>query len=214
MAIDLYYLSGSPYAWRVWLALEHKGIPYALKTLSYDAGDFKDPAFGRLNPRRRVPVIVDDDFALYESAAIVEYLEETQPGEPRLFSADLRQRSIERRMVREADQYFATALEHLVDEVLFTPQERWSEDKIAAAYAEMKEELALWEQLIAGDYLAGRLSAADYTLFPELALARRIAQRKPGLASPDLVGPRMTAWMQRMEALPVVQRTWPPHWRR
>ena len=213
MAIVLYYLSGSPYAWRVWLALEHKGIPYELKTLSYDAGDFKDPAFGRLNPRRRVPVIVDDGFPLYESAAIVEYLDEKQPGEPRLFSADLRQRAIERRMVREADQYFATALEHLVDEVLFTPKERWSDDAIAAAYADVKQELALWEQLIAGDYLAGPLSAADFTLFPEIALARRIAQRKPGLASPDLLGSRMTAWMQRMESLPAVQRTWPPHWR-
>jgi len=213
MAIVLYYLSGSPYAWRVWLALEHKGLPYELKTLSYDAGDFKDPAFGRLNPRRRVPVIVDDGFPLYESAAIVEYLDEKQPGEPRLFSADLRQRAIERRMVREADQYFATALEHLVDEVLFTPKERWSDDAIAAAYAEVKQELALWEQLIVGDHLAGPLSAADYTLFPEIALARRIAQRKPGLATPDLLGSRMTAWFRRMEALPVVQRTWPPHWR-
>ena len=34
MALAFYYASGSPYAWRVWLALEHKGIPYELKTLS------------------------------------------------------------------------------------------------------------------------------------------------------------------------------------
>jgi glutathione S-transferase len=214
MPIVLYYLSGSPYAWRVWLALEHKGIPYELKTLSYDAGDFSAPEFARLNPRKRVPVIVDDGFSLYESAAIVEYLEEKQPGEPRLFSADLRQRALERRMVREADQYFATALEHLVDEILFTPQERWSDERIAAAYAEVTQELSVWERLAQGEYLAGALSAADYTLFPEIALARRIAQRKPGLATPDMIGPKISAWMQRMEALPVVQRTWPPHWRR
>ena len=94
-----------------------------------------------------------------------------------------------------------------------TPQERWSDEGVAAAYAEVKRELSLWEQLIVGDHLAGPLSAADYTLFPEIALARRIAQRKPGLATPDLFGARMTAWIQRMEALPVVQRTWPPHWR-
>jgi len=30
MALTLYYLSGSPYAWRVWLSLEHKGINYDL----------------------------------------------------------------------------------------------------------------------------------------------------------------------------------------
>jgi len=65
MALTLYYLSGSPYAWRVWLALEHKRIPYELKAMSYDAGDFKRPDFLALNPRHRVPVIVDDGFALY-----------------------------------------------------------------------------------------------------------------------------------------------------
>ena len=81
MALTLYYLSGSPYAWRVWLALEHKGIPYQLRSMSYDAGDFQKPEFAALNPRRRVPVIVEDDgFALYELAAIVEYLDEKSQG--------------------------------------------------------------------------------------------------------------------------------------
>ena len=61
--------------------LEHKGMPYELKSISFDAGDFKKPDFLALNPRHRVPVIVDDGFALYESAAIVEYLEDKQPGE-------------------------------------------------------------------------------------------------------------------------------------
>jgi glutathione S-transferase len=37
--------------------------------------DFRNPEFAALNPRRRVPIIEDDGFALYESAAIVEYLE-------------------------------------------------------------------------------------------------------------------------------------------
>ena len=213
MALTLHYLSGSPYAWRVWLALEHKRIPYELKTMSFDAGDFKRPEFVALNPRHRVPVIVDDGFALYESAAIVEYLEDKQPGEPRLFAAELRQRAVQRRMVREADQYFATALEHLVQAVLFTPAERWSEERIDAAYGDIKQELAVWETMIAGDYLAGPLCAADFTLFPEMALVQRIGKRKPVPAAAELFGPRMSAWMSRMESLPVVQKTWPPHWR-
>jgi glutathione S-transferase len=71
MSLTLYSLSGSPYAWRVWLALEHKRIAYELKNVSYDAGDFKNPSFRALNPRARVPVIVDNGFALYESAAII-----------------------------------------------------------------------------------------------------------------------------------------------
>src|SRR6202035_149299 len=108
---------------------------------------------------------------------IVEYLEDRQPQEPRLFSVDLRQRAVQRRMVREADQYFAPALEHLATEVLFTPRERWWKEKIDAAGAEIMDELARWESAIAGDYLSGTLSAVDFTLFPQIALVQRIGSR-------------------------------------
>jgi len=212
MAITLYYMSGSPYAWRVWLALAHKGIAHELRAISYDAGDLQQDWYAALNPRRRVPVIDDDGFTLYESAAIVEYLDDKWPGLPRLFSADLRQRAIERRMVREADQYFAEALEHLVQAVFFTPPERRDQAKVDAAWDAMRKELGAWETLIRGDFLAGSLSAADYTLFPEIALGWRIDERNPGLVSGALLGPKLAAWAERMKALPVVRKTWPPHW--
>jgi glutathione S-transferase len=213
MALAFYYASGSPYAWRVWLALEHKGISYELKLLSFDAGDLQKPEFLALNPRHRVPVIVDEGYALYESAAIVEYLEDSRPGEPRLFSAELRQRALQRRMVREADQYFAEAMERLVEGVLFTPPERWSEERIEAARADVQKELAFWETAITGDYLAGPLSAVDFALYPYVALVQRMAKRKPDLIAGDLGGLAISTWIRRMEALPVVRKTWPPHWK-
>lgn len=80
MSIILYYGSGSPYAWRVQLALEHKALPYERKVLSFSAGDTRKPDFLALNPRHRVPVLVDADFVLYESNAIVEYLDEAYPA--------------------------------------------------------------------------------------------------------------------------------------
>jgi glutathione S-transferase len=213
MAFTLYYASGSPYAWRVWLALEHKGVSYELKKVSFDAGDLGTDAYAALNPRKRVPVIVHDGFALYESAAIVEYIEELWPDAPNLFSRDLHRRAVERRMVREADQYFAEPLELLVGEVLFKQAESRSPHRIDEAYTRMKQELDFWETRIEGVFLAGDLSAADFTLYPEIALARRIGSRNPGLEPRGFIGANVAAWMSRMEALPVVQRTWPPHWR-
>jgi glutathione S-transferase len=213
MAVTLYYGSGSPYAWRVWLALEHKQITYELKTISFDAGDLKKPELTRLNPRQRVPVIVDDNFVLYESSAILEYIEDRWTGGPRIFSADIHKRAIERRMVREADQYLAEALERLVDAVLFTPEKDQSAERITAAAAAMQKELSFWEATVSGDYLGGTLSAADFTLFPEVALALRLGKRKPDLVPADLLGPRMTAWYRRVEALPITSKTWPPHWK-
>jgi glutathione S-transferase len=181
MAFTLHYASGSPYAWRVWLALEHKRVPYELKLLSFDKGDLATPAFRALNPRGRVPVLEDEGFALYESAAIVEYIEDKHPGEPRLFASDIRERALQRRLVREADQYFADALERLVTAVLFTKPEERSPERIARTCEDLRKELAFWETALTGDWLAGPLSAADFTLYPELALVLRMASRNPGL---------------------------------
>ncbi|PWS34003.1 hypothetical protein DFH01_27090 [Falsiroseomonas bella] len=213
MPLTLHYLSGSPYTWRVHIALAHKGIPHALRPMSYDAGDFRASEFAALNPRRRVPVIEHDDFVLYESAAILEYLEDIAPTPP-LLAADPRRRAIQRRMVREADQYLATHLEELVEAVLFTPPDQRDPEKIADAQSCLRAELAFWETLIEGDFLAGDFfGAPDATLYPLVALARRIASRNPGLMTPEnLAGPRIAAWMARMEALPVIRATWPPHW--
>ena len=87
MALTFYCGSGSPYAWKVWLALEHKAIPYELKVLSFDKGDTKATEFRAINPRGKVPTVVDNGFAIWESGPIVEYLDEAYPQRPLLPSA-------------------------------------------------------------------------------------------------------------------------------
>jgi glutathione S-transferase len=201
MAVNFYYASGSPFAWRVWLALERKGIPYHRKTLSFDAGDLKTPEFVALNPRRKVPVLVDDDFALAESAAIVEYIEDRWPDGPALFAHEPRKRAIQRRMVREADDYLAPAGTRFAR----SPSEETAND--------LKQEFALWEGAAAGDYLTGELSAVDLTVYPFMALFVRIAGKRPDFVKNDFIGPRLSTWMDRMDALPSVQHTRPPHWK-
>ena len=212
MALTFYYGSGSPYAWRVWLALEHKRTPYELKMLSFSAGDLRKPEFSAVNPRQKVPAIVDDGFALYESVAIVEYLDERYAG-AKLFPGDIRRRALVRRLVQEADQYYALAMEKLVDQILFTPQEKWNADEIAEGKRGVTQELVRWETLVQGDYLAGELSAADYTMYPLVALSLRMDKKSPGLDLRSGIGPNVSAWMKRIEALPYLQKTWPPHWK-
>src|ERR1043166_8931830 len=111
MSIRLYHGAGSPYGWRVWLALEHKNLSYDLRTLSFSDGDLKKPEFLALNPRGKVPVLVDDGFVLYESAAILEYLEDRYRDAPTLLSPDAQTRALARRLAHEADTYFAAAME-------------------------------------------------------------------------------------------------------
>ncbi len=212
MPLAFYYGSGSPYAWRVWLALEHKRIPYELKVMSFSAGDLRKPEYLAINPRHKVPAIVDDGFAMYESTAILEYLDEKYAA-PKLFPGDVRQRALARRIVQEADHYYADAMDELVDQVLFTPPDKWDADKITKGRHTVAQELVLWESLLRGDYLAGELSAADFTLYPLIALTLRMEKKKPDLDVRGMIGAKVTAWMKRIEALPYFQKTWPPHWK-
>lgn len=212
MALRFYHGGGSPYSWRVWLALEHKRIHYEQKILSFDAGDLRQPEYTAINPRAKVPAIVDDGFSLYESAAIVEYLDERYDETPLLFPGDAAQRALIRRMVREADQYLANPLEELATAIFSTPRAAWQPESIARAAEEFGRELDFWDTAIVGETLAGELSAADFTLYPLIALALRVERRKPDLGISQRIGPRLGAWMRRVEALPFFARTWPAHW--
>ncbi|HVO04591.1 MAG TPA: glutathione S-transferase family protein, partial [Candidatus Cybelea sp.] len=80
MAITFYFGSGSPYAWKVWLALEHKGIPHEAKRLTFDPDQTKTPEFLKINPSGKVPALVDGDARLYENAAICLYLADKYPA--------------------------------------------------------------------------------------------------------------------------------------
>jgi len=82
MSLTFYYGSGSPFAWKVWLTLEHKGIAHEAKRLSFDKEETRSPEFLKVNPRAQVPAILDDGFALAQSNAICEYLEERYPDKP------------------------------------------------------------------------------------------------------------------------------------
>lgn len=214
MALTFYYASGSPYAWRVWLALEHKQLVYEHKVMSFSAGDLRTPEFLAINPRHRVPAIVDDGFALYESQAILEYLDERYPAPPSLFPGDLRQRALIRRIVQEADQYLIVAFDPLMDQIFFTAQDKWDQTAIEKARVKVAEELRVWEDIPLGDFLGGtEPSAADFAAYPHLALGLRLEKKKADLDVRGAMGPKLRAWMQRVEALPYFRKTWPPHWK-
>jgi glutathione S-transferase len=212
--IHFYCGSGSPYAWRVWLALEHKALPYELHVLSFSAGDLKTDAFRAINSRGKVPAITDGDFALAESAAIVDYLEDAYPhaGQP-LFPATPQARGIARWRIREIDEYVAHALEDLVAQILFGTGEP-DPAKIAAARDAFVTELGAFERATQSPFLLGSVGAVDFTLYPLIALVLRMQDRKqPDLAVRERIGPRLRAWMAQVESLPCFARTYPPHWK-
>ena len=215
MSITLYYGSGSPYAWRVQLALEHKALPYERKVLSFAAGDTRKPEFLALNPRHRVPVIVDGDFVLYESNAIVEYLDEAYPGRGgALFPGDARRRAHVRRLISETDDYFDKAVEPVIDYALAQDPATRDEKAFAKGKEAVVENYALFAKAMLGDFLAGPLSAADFALYPLVAFLDRCRVKLPDFDASALLPPPMAAWKARVEALPYLPATIPPHWQK
>jgi glutathione S-transferase len=221
MALTFYYGSGSPYAWMVWLALEHKRIPYDFKLLSFDAGDTKTPEFLKVNPRAQVPAVLHDGYAVFESAAICEYLEESFPQSP-LLPKDARARATVRRLVLEAQHQMPKAGEELMEQTLYRPKDQPEDPaKIAAAMDKMAAELARWEGYLTqgtgglkgGDYLAGAVSLADFALYPFVRILRRLQHRMPHVKAGDRVPKGLQAWMGRIEAAPYYEKTVPPHWK-
>jgi GST-like protein len=76
--IDL-YTSPTPNGWKASITLEELEIPYEVKPIRLDKLEQKEEWFLKLNPNGRIPAIVDrdnDDFAVFESGAIMVYLAE------------------------------------------------------------------------------------------------------------------------------------------
>ena len=79
MTIKLHLFPPSPRAFKVLLAAHHLDINYQLKVINLRAGDQRTSQFTALNANRRVPVLEEDGYVLWESNAILEYLSVCKP---------------------------------------------------------------------------------------------------------------------------------------
>ena len=216
MALDFYHGHGSPFSWRVWLALEHKQVPYELKVLSFQAGDTEKPEFVAINPRHQVPTIVDDGFALWESMAILEYLDERFTQGAKLYPGDAKARARIRRLIREAEEHIGIeGIDPIADEYFGKKGEAPDAGKVDKAKARLKEELDYFANELQGAYFGGdTVNALDLVLYPWVGgYVKRINFRKPESKLAELVPPALAEWCKRIEALPYFDKTFPAHWR-
>lgn len=82
----------SPYAMSVFVALTEKQLPFEVRTLDLAVGANNDPEYARTSLTQRVPTLIDNGFALSESSAIAEYLNDSYP-DPAIFPIDLQKRA-------------------------------------------------------------------------------------------------------------------------
>ena len=95
MAIHVYGFWRSIASFRVRVALRLKGLPFEETSIDILTGEQFEPAYKAVNAERVVPTFIHDGQTLFQSLAIIEYLDDIQP-KPRLLPEDARERAYAR----------------------------------------------------------------------------------------------------------------------
>ncbi len=195
--IDL-YTAATPNGQKISIVLEELGLPYTVHALSFSKQEQKAPDFLRINPNGRIPAIVDhsnDDFAVFESGAILIYLAE-QAG--KLLPQDVKGRSLVMQwlmfqmggvgpMQGQANVFF-----RYYPEKLQGPIDRY-QNETRRLYEVLNKRLG------EAEYLAGTYSIADIATYPWVSVHEWAGVSVEGLD-------HLQRWMAALAARPAVLR--------
>jgi len=219
MALEIYWGSGSPYSWRVQLALEYKRLPYESHLLQFSKQEHKSPQMLRMNPRGRVPVLKDGEFVVFESLACLVYLDRKFP-EPPLFGRTAEEAATIMRVICEYQAYAEGPLMQIVAAVFLGNLDAKIDEITRAMHAVASEARTIEGRLSKSDWLVGEhVSAADLVVFPQIMLLLRAMEKREAgelrsrFLPMDATYPAIARWMARVAQLPGYDRTYPPHWR-
>jgi len=241
MAIDFYRSEGDPCCWRVALALEFKHLPYVSHALQLDLQEHKSPQMLALNFRGQLPVLRDQDYVVFESLAILYYLDRKYPDPP-IFGRTPEESGVIMRVICEYQSYAEPPLKRITASLLedgheighrrdergareFRESRAGNGQTVGESLAEAMHRVAgeartIEQRLARSDWVVGEsFSAADMVIYPDVRLLLHALQRPAAheLAARFLPTesnyPAIGRWLERVAALPGHERTWPRHWR-
>jgi glutathione S-transferase len=194
----------SPYARKVFLTLDHKGVDYEIDPIVPFYGD---DSFTKLNPLRRIPILIDGDLVIPDSTVICEYLEDRFPDRP-LYPRE----PAERARARWLEEFADSRLGDVILWKLFFQRnvrprvwkQETDESLVACALSQELPEIMDWleDQAPVEGFLFGELSIVDLT-FASFFRNGAIAQWTPDGEK----WPRAAAWIERAQATPLFQRS-------
>lgn len=184
----------STFGRRVQIALMEKSIPCEQVFVDLAARKHREPEYLALNPYSRVPTLVDDDLVLYESTAILNYLEGMFPDPP-LVPADAKGRALVDMHMKLCDLQFTRQSLAIIFPKRFLPKERWDEKLFAQMRAEMDKHLAILErQLGDSEYVVGnKYSLVEVCYAPFLSFLELMQVTPP---------PGIAEWAKRILSRP------------
>ena len=194
----------SSWSMRPWVLMKQAGIPFEELMLRFDAFS-PDSAFKRqlagLTPAGRVPVLLDDGFAVWDTLAIAEYLAERFPAK-QLWPADAKARARARSVCAEMHSGFTSLRSHFpmnIEASLPEVGARVLREQPAVAHDVARLE-AMWSSALdvsGGPFLFGRFGAADAYYAPVCTRLRTYGVTLPSAQA--------AGYVQRMLELPALQ---------
>lgn len=197
---------GSPFGRSVLAALEEKGARYRLSPVA--PGAMRSPEHLARHPFGRVPVLEHDGFMLYETQAILRYLDRVLPA-PALTPADPKRAARMDQVMNINDWYLFHGVGNvIVFHRVVGPQVMGLKPDEAAIEAAMPKALTVFRELarLLGEqaFFAGEaVSLADLLVAPAIAFFTAT----PEWAELGAPYPNLVAWLKRMEARPSMQAT-------
>jgi GST-like protein len=195
--IDL-YTAATPNGHKISIALEEMGLPYTVHALDLSKNDQKQPAFLAINPNGRIPAIVDreqDDFAVFESGAILIYLAE-KTG--KLMQADMKGRSL----VMQWLMFQMGGIGPMMGQA--NVFHRYFPEKIQPAIDRYQGESKRLFRVLDGHLKDHEFLAGDYSIADIANWAWVRTHRWSGVDVDDL--PHLKRWLDAIRARPAVQK--------
>ena len=204
----VYGLAASTYVWSTRLALAEKGVAHELVEVGF--GQHREEPHLSRHPFAKMPAFEHDGFALYETQAILRYIDEGFPVAP-LQPTDLHQFSRMNQVIGIVDAYaYPSIIGGIVFNRMLAPRLGLPVDEASVTAAQPRARLCVSEiaRLMGDDpYLAGeRVSLADLMVIPLFYYFGRLPEGEAPLAE----HPNIRPWMRRMEERQSFQVTKPP----
>lgn len=204
--VIVYGLDDSVYVRIVRIALIEKGIEYELRQSNVFDPATLDPDYETIHPFRKVPAFEHDGFRIYETSAIVRYIDEAMAG-PALQPAGKRARARMNQIISVIDSYaYYPLIQGLVIERLFAAEMGRAPDekKIAASVPNARHAFTAIMALASGPYLTGTM----FTL-ADAWLAAFVGYIRPTKEGAALVegNPALSRWWETVAQLPSVAGT-------
>jgi len=199
----------STYVRSVRLALEEKRATYQIEEVNILEGKHREPAHLARHPFGKVPAFEHDGFALYETGAILRYVDEAFPG-PALQPAEPRARARGNQVLGVIDAYgYPPMIGQIVIQRLVVPLLGGTPDEeiVAAALDPARTTVGALEALLDSAALFGgaSLSLADLHLVPIYDYFSQTPEGGEILAS----APGLARWWTEIRDRPSVQKTKP-----